>query len=278
MRRTPLPSDVWRRATVITMEDTEFYEAVRRRGGLESDDEAEAATEAVLATLSERVTDGAAADVAGALPDAVADPLANAGEAEAFGRREFLARVADRADESLDAARRRARAVLAAVDDAAPEEDVAALREQLPDSFATVFEPGERFTDESFAGAVADAAGDLDAEAARDTATATLRTLGERLSAGEASDLATYLPPSFADPLVAAAPQEPPSFPVEEFVSRIADRTETDEETAASRAGAVLGVVARAAGETEVRDVLSQLPDEYLTLFDRAGERGEGRA
>lgn len=290
------------------MHAQEFYDGVRQRAGLDSVEEAERATEAVLTTLGERTTEGAAGNVAEALPAELAEPLdeETSGPADGYDLEEFLARVADREDElrdsserassaeqssadhssgrspqedggtasrgdvSLDAARQDARAVLAGVADAAPPGELADLEDQLPDEFARVLEPGERLTDADFVESVVQTSDDLDEDAAVDAATATLRTLGERLSEGEAADLATYLPPSFADPLVAAAPETPPDFPVEEFRERVAEREGTDEETAEAHAGAVLGVVAGTAGETELQSARSQLPNDYLGLFDRS--------
>lgn len=257
------------------MQAQEFYDGVQRRAGLDAVADAERATEAVLATLGERTTAGAGGNVAEALPDEVGEPLGEetTGPADDYDLEEFLARIADREDVSLDAARRDARAVLAGVADAAPADELADLTDQLPDEFVRVLEPGERLTDADFAASVAEASADLDEEEARDAATATLRTFGERLSEGEAADLATYLPPSFADPLVAAAPKTPPAFSVDEFVERIAEQEGIDEETAERHASAVLGVVAEAAGESELRAAQSQLPDEYLELFDRPDRR-----
>lgn len=248
------------------MRAQEFYDAVSER--VESDPEE--TTAAVLTTLGARVTDGAASDLAADLPDEVGAELEEGvpGEASDDDLEEFLADVADREDVPMDEARERARAVLGTATDAASAEAVEPVTDQLPDEFARVLEPGEQATREEFLGTVRENSDeDLSDEAAADAATATLRTLGERLSKGEATDLATYLPPAFGDALVAGAPQEPASFPAEEFLDRVADHLDVDQETAEERATAVLDAVATTAGNTEVDAAMSQLPQEYDRLF-----------
>lgn len=81
------------------MQEDDFLDAVRRGTELESTDEAREVTLATLETLGERITDGQAGELAAALPEGLAEPLAdpNVGEAEAFDLEEFTGRVAERA-------------------------------------------------------------------------------------------------------------------------------------------------------------------------------------
>lgn len=254
------------------MQQQEFYDAVSERADL-SDTDAEDVTAAVLATLGERVTDGAATELERDLPDGIGGALVDEppGEAAPFGIDEFLARVADRTDVPMGTARTYARAVLGTTTAAASTEAFDPVRDQLPDEFARILEPGEQIDESEFlANVTAKTDEELSDRAAEDATTATLRTLGHRLSKGEAADLATYLPPAYADALVADAPKTPPSFPAEAFVERVADQLDVEEERAEQRASAVLDTLVETAGETEMEAALSQLPDEYDRLFTAA--------
>lgn len=247
----------------------ESLDDIRRIGDLESSDEAETATDAVLSVFAERITNGEAEDLAEQLPAPLADPLTGAeiGEAQSFPAREFVARVADRAGVDEETARRYTRAVLDAVGDAAPAE-FARARDQLPEEYDRLVEAGTPMTAAEFCDVVAEQL-EVDADAETVT-TATLETLGERVSAGEAEDLATYLPAEFRSALLDPAPETPPAFPVEEFRTRVANRADLDETDAEAGAQAVLAVVADAAAEQELGAVRSQLPAEYDPLFERA--------
>lgn len=100
--------------------------------------------------------------------------------------------------------------------------------------------------------------------------TATLETLGRRLSAGEASNLAAQLPGEFKQTL-ARVGGDAEGFDVDEFVQRVADREGLgySVERAAEHARAVLSTVASSVSAGEVEDVRSQLPPEYRFLMDQ---------
>jgi putative intracellular protease/amidase/uncharacterized protein (DUF2267 family) len=112
---------------------------------------------------------------------------------------------------------------------------------------------------EGFTKTVARAA-DLDPATAERAIEATLVTLGERISEGEARDLARHLPDSLARMLV--RPGEAEGFGADEFFRRVAEREGTDPETAERHARAVVAALARREGRKELHDMLSQLPRE----------------
>jgi putative intracellular protease/amidase/uncharacterized protein (DUF2267 family) len=112
---------------------------------------------------------------------------------------------------------------------------------------------------EGFTKTVARAA-DLDAGAAERAIEATLVTLGERISEGEARDLARHLPDSLARLLVQRG--EAQGFGADEFFRRVAEREGTGPETAERHARAVVAALARREGRKELHDMLSQLPRE----------------
>ena len=102
---------------------------------------------------------------------------------------------------------------------------------------------------------------------------ATLRTLAERISGGEAEDLRAQLPRELKGDL--ASPEEnAQGFDVDEFVRRVAERTGLDETDARPRVAAVLSVLRDAVSPGEFDDVLSQLGREFAELIEAADHRG----
>jgi len=92
----------------------------------------------------------------------------------------------------------------------------------------------------------------------------TLVTLGTRISAGEADDLAAQLPDALAATLLHES--EPCRFPPKEFERRVARILPLANEQAAPAIRAVFTVLAEAVSEGELRQVLSQLGREYEKL------------
>lgn len=96
---------------------------------------------------------------------------------------------------------------------------------------------------------------------------ATLRTLAERLTAGEALDLAAQLP----KPMQAAL--RPPTesaqrFGAEEFVRRVADRSGLGQAQAKDGVRVVFATLREAVSSGEFDDVASQLPRDFDDLVD----------
>jgi putative intracellular protease/amidase/uncharacterized protein (DUF2267 family) len=111
----------------------------------------------------------------------------------------------------------------------------------------------------AFAKDVAEAAG-IGGEDVERAIEATLVTLGERISDGEADDLARHLPDSLGRLILQPGPAQP--IDAREFFRRLAEREGTDPETAERHARAVVAALARRAGSKEFHDMLSQLPME----------------
>jgi uncharacterized protein (DUF2267 family) len=104
---------------------------------------------------------------------------------------------------------------------------------------------------------------------------ATLEVLSERISEGQARDMAEYLPEHVAGSLTYHH-GNPAEFDREHFVERIADHDEVDAdvEERDERVQAVLGVLADATGE-EFEDLRDQLPGEFEELFALADTERE---
>jgi uncharacterized protein (DUF2267 family) len=97
---------------------------------------------------------------------------------------------------------------------------------------------------------------------------ATLATLAERISGGEAQDLAAQLPARLQSPLMGAQ-EEAEKFSFEEFVARTQDRAGVDADMAEVGVEAVLATLRDAVSPGELDDVLSQLPAEFHALGAR---------
>jgi uncharacterized protein (DUF2267 family) len=97
---------------------------------------------------------------------------------------------------------------------------------------------------------------------------AVLTTLGERIGAGEASDLAGPLPMEIDRFLTEADSGQ--QFSYDEFVDRVAERAAVGGSNAVFHAQAVVALVCSVATGSEAQDVRSQLPDDYAPLFELA--------
>ena len=98
---------------------------------------------------------------------------------------------------------------------------------------------------------------------------ATLRTLAERLSGGEAEDLRAQLPKQLQPELIPPQ-EEAQGFGVEEFARRVAARSGIDEADAGAGVVAVLSVIRDAVSPGEFDDVLSQLGRDFAELVEAA--------
>ena len=117
---------------------------------------------------------------------------------------------------------------------------------------------------DEFIARVAENAGVSHAEADKLT-WATLGTLAERISGGEARDLAAQLPLPLQDALLPAR-EEAEGFSFKEFVRRTAERAGTDASVAETAVDAVLVTLRDAVTPGEFDDVLSQLPQDFKRL------------
>jgi uncharacterized protein (DUF2267 family) len=113
---------------------------------------------------------------------------------------------------------------------------------------------------------------DIGRQRAERAAQATLQTLAERISQGEARDVAAELPPELAPWLGTDAGAE--GFDVDEFIHRVAQREEVDPETAERHARAVFLALRRALTEQEWANVKAELPADFATLLPEGPRQG----
>lgn len=107
----------------------------------------------------------------------------------------------------------------------------------------------------------------VDAELAATLTQATLRTLAERLTAGDAYDLAAQLPKPLQLPL-RPAQESADRFAAGEFIRRTAERAGLDEAAARSGVRAVFTTLREAISGGEFDDIMTQLPREYHDLVE----------
>jgi uncharacterized protein (DUF2267 family) len=99
---------------------------------------------------------------------------------------------------------------------------------------------------------------------------ATLRTLSERISGGEAQDIAAFLPQEVR-PWLTSAPEPAEPFDREELIRRVADRERVDPSVAEDHVRAVFQALGFAVAPGELRDMAAQLPRDYEDLLVAAG-------
>lgn len=112
-------------------------------------------------------------------------------------------------------------------------------------------------------------AGGMTRQEAREAARATLRTLAERITPGEAEDVAVFLPGELREHL-ASGPDIPELFSVDELVRRVAKRESTDGGTATRHVHAVFAALGRVASLDALSDLGAQLSKDFDPLLDVA--------
>jgi len=107
---------------------------------------------------------------------------------------------------------------------------------------------------------------------AENAARATLGTLGERISRGDARALAGDLPEALRSWLLNTGADAEP-FDAAEFVRRVAAREDVTLDTAERHVRAVFAALARLVRRPEMSHLLAELPDDYAALLGDAASR-----
>jgi uncharacterized protein (DUF2267 family) len=107
---------------------------------------------------------------------------------------------------------------------------------------------------------------DVSLQAADALTAAVLRTLAERISGGEAADLAAQLPQEL-QPHLAGADEPAEALAVDRFLQRVAERAGTDEDRARAGVRAVFDTLRETVTKAEIDDVMAQLPAGFRQLL-----------
>jgi uncharacterized protein (DUF2267 family) len=113
--------------------------------------------------------------------------------------------------------------------------------------------------------------GVVDADLAERAARATLTTLAERLSKGEARDLLRQLPAEMKPWVHTESDAE--RLDVDEFLRRVAEREGIDVETAERHARAVFFALGQTVSADEIADIAEELPQDFEPLIAEAQRR-----
>ncbi|MCW3820408.1 DUF2267 domain-containing protein [Micromonospora sp. DR5-3] len=107
---------------------------------------------------------------------------------------------------------------------------------------------------------------------------ATLATLADRISAGQAEDLAYQLPDALADHLRTPLGRErATSFGLDEFVRRVGDSPNVDRALAGAGVSAVLTTLREAVTRDEFEKAVAQLSKEFWQVIEPVGAGGGRR-
>jgi len=101
---------------------------------------------------------------------------------------------------------------------------------------------------------------------------ATLTTLAERLAGGEPKDLASQLPEPLDQYLTGAGAGKGESFSLKEFFQRVSTKTKADEPQAVYQARVVIEVLSEAVSPGQMKDIRTQLTDDYAPLFEKGAQ------
>lgn len=251
------------------MDERVFTEIVRQHAGFESTDEAAQTIEAVLEALSESIARGEAVDAAEQLPDRFAEQLLadETEDADPLAYPEFLDRVSEQAGFDRDVALPRVQAVMLALRRSLDEFEYESIHGQLPAEYDPLFDEDAIDTELALSDALTVEIG-LEGEDARAGADAVLETMGERLTRGEAEDIAAYLEEQEAATLVDQESPDAADFGPATFVERVADREDADEQAAREHTQTVFSTLAEFA-PAEMQQASEQFGPAYEELYPR---------
>lgn len=228
----------------------------------------DAAVKASLQALSEQSDPKQFADLLEQMPRELKSAVKPAPTPQYRSLSEFFDRIAELSGLSNDQARDAAEAVIAVIVEKINYDQVEDLIGRMPSQFLDLMPArterpraarAERPTPEDFVKRVRDKAKLSSDEEAVAAVRATLSVLAERITGGQAQDLAVYLPNEIRKYL-AGAPREAKALDKEEFLDRIARIEQTDRDTAMKHAAAVLTTLTDTVPREEIQDTLDQLP------------------
>lgn len=242
----------------------------------------------MLGVLGERIGATEAAALAAQLPNELKPAFAPAPEPERFDHAEFVRRTAERLATDPAVAADHVRATLVTVREAVSGGEIEDVELLLPADYAALgvrrAEIGGQprtaplgtagqpvVTDSEFHARVAARTGLGRQETERATRVV-LEAFGERISAGEAQDLAAQLPEGVARPLRRATENAEP-VALDELVRRVAERMGILPELAREQVRAVLSTLRESVTAREWSETVAQLPKAFDDLLGEAPGR-----
>ncbi|MDP8951132.1 MAG: DUF2267 domain-containing protein [Actinomycetota bacterium] len=123
------------------MQYQEFVDQVRQRGGLDSFERAEAATQATLTTLGEYLSGGEGLNLASQLPQGIAEILHQQppDRSKIFSLNDFLQMIGEQEGVGIEEAEAHARAVVSVLEEAVTEGEMQDVRRQFPSELDGLF-------------------------------------------------------------------------------------------------------------------------------------------
>lgn len=248
------------------MSKQEFRNMVANAAPFESDEQADRVARAALARLGKNISEGEAFDLAEHLPQPYASEVHDVDERhrspESLG--EFIDAV--EADVGhLDNPKATLRGVFAAVSEYVGEDELANARDQLPPEYGAIIVGGEVTAEKTFLDAVR-ADTDLGGEE-REATKATLEVLGQRLTRGEAEDIAAFLHGQASQWLIDYEDDAAEAFGPDAFIDRVAVKTGVPESRAKTYIQAVSGTLQQVIPEAELDRATAQIPDEFTEIL-----------
>lgn len=241
-----------------------FIDTVRHGAQFASDDDASRTVRAVLEGISHGMPEGDAEAIAADLPMEFADAIEEhaSNEPNPIAYDDFLDHVAAEAECDRSEAQPRAQAVMAAVAKATSDFRFDNIHGHMPQSYGPIFEVGVVDVGWSLTGMVKEDL-DMDEATAATAVRAVLGVLGERITRGEAQDLAAYFAAEEESWLLESATPDAEDFSYDEFVRRVADREGVRDRVARKHIEAVMSAIEGSAGREEAHDIMNQLPPEF---------------
>lgn len=249
------------------MQYDEFVGAVAQRAECEPH-RAEAASKAVVQALAEQVGIDTFARVAAQLPGELKEQVPPLAGSQLMSLDEFFGRVTELGGvDTVGDPGAPTRAVLATLYDAVGHEQLRAAVAELPRAYEEILpEEVGRVGIDAFLARVEEYGQLVSRDESQELTQATLAALAERVSTGQASDLAGWLPAPLR-PYLRAASEPATPFDSRVFIRQVMDVRHLDSASAQRQVRAVLAAVREQVPEKEVSDTLEQLPQELAQLF-----------
>lgn len=249
------------------MQYDDFVSAVAQRAECEPH-RADAASKAVVQALAEQVGVDVFSRVAAQLPGELKERVPPQAGTRLMSLDEFFGRVTELGDvDTVGDPEAPTRAVLATLYDAVGHEQLREAVADLPRAYEGLLPEGVGpVGTDAFLARVEEYAQLVSRDETQELTQTTLAALAERLSAGQARDLAAWLPAPLRPHLQAASePAEP--FDSRVLIRQVMDVRHLDSASAERQVRAVLAALREQVPKAEMSDTLQQLPRELGQLF-----------